>query len=41
MTGGSRVFEDDFNTINSKQERGVNTDASRENSVAKIKVVVC
>lgn len=54
MPGDTRVFEDDFNPINSKQERGeADADASislpmnekenntRENNVAKIKVVVC
>ncbi|KAK7363570.1 hypothetical protein VNO77_05717 [Canavalia gladiata] len=53
MPGGPRVFEDDFNPISSKQERGeADADASvflsmnekenstRENNVAKIKVVV-
>ncbi|KAF7837814.1 kinesin-like protein KIN-13A [Senna tora] len=52
MPGGSRVFEDDFNPINSKQEREADIDTSislpmnekenttRENNVAKIKVVV-
>ncbi|KHN02960.1 Kinesin-like protein KIF2C [Glycine soja] len=52
MPGGSRGFEDDFNPINRKQERGeADSDASlflptnekdntRENNVAKIKVVV-
>jgi len=54
MPGGARAFEDDFNPINRKQERGeADADASvfvptnekenntRENNVAKIKVVVC
>ena len=54
MPGGTRVLEDDFNPISSKQERGeADADASlfvpanekenntRENNVAKIKVVVC
>ncbi|KAL5140980.1 Kinesin-like protein KIN-13A [Glycine soja] len=49
MHGDTRVFEDDFNPINSKLESGeADTDASislpmnstRENNVAKIKVVV-
>jgi len=53
MPGGSRGFEDDFNPINRKQERGEadsdvslflptnEKDNTRENNVAKIKVVVC
>lgn len=54
MPGGGRVLEDDFNAVNSRQERGeTDLDASfaipmnekdnntRENNVAKIKVVVC
>lgn len=50
MPGDTRVFEDDFDPINSKLESGeADTDASislpmnstRENNVAKIKVVVC
>lgn len=53
MPGGARVFEDGFNPINSKQEREADVDASislhmnekdnntRENNVAKIRVVVC
>ena len=54
MPGDTRVIEDDFSPINSKQERGeADADASislpmnekenstRENNVAKIKVVVC
>lgn len=52
MPGVSRVFEDDFDPINSKLEREADIDASislpmnekenstRENNVAKIKVVV-
>ncbi|XP_061349082.1 kinesin-like protein KIN-13A [Gastrolobium bilobum] len=53
MPGGTRSFEDDFNPISSKQDRGeADADASlflpmnekdsnsRENNVAKIKVVV-
>ncbi|KAJ1407654.1 P-loop containing nucleoside triphosphate hydrolase [Sesbania bispinosa] len=52
MAGDTRAFEDDFNPINSKLEREVDADASislpmnekenstRENNVAKIKVVV-
>ncbi|KAL5163456.1 Kinesin-like protein KIN-13A [Glycine soja] len=52
MPGGSRGFEDDFNPINRKQERGEadsdvslflptnEKDNTRENNVAKIKVVV-
>lgn len=53
MPGDTRVFEDDFNPIDSKLEREADADASislpmnekenstRENNVAKIKVVVC
>lgn len=48
MPGDNRVLEDDFNPINSRLERGeADADASmslpstRENNVAKIKVVVC
>lgn len=52
MPGVARVFEDDFDPINSKLEREADIDASislpmnekenstRENNVAKIKVVV-
>lgn len=52
MPGGTRVFEDDFNPVSSKHGGEADTDASlllsvnekentRENNVAKIKVVVC
>lgn len=51
MPGGIKVFEDDFSPINSKQEREADVETSlpmnekeintRENNVAKIKVVVC
>lgn len=52
MPGGTREFEDDFNSVSSKQEGEGIADAShflpvqekdsntRENNVAKIKVVV-
>jgi kinesin family protein 2/24 len=53
MPGDTRVFGDDFYPINSKLEKEADVDASinlpmnekenstRENNVAKIKVVVC
>jgi len=53
IPGDTRVFEDDFYPFNSKLEKEVEVDASislpmnekenstRENNVAKIKVVVC
>lgn len=53
MPGDARVFEDDFDPITSKLDREADVDASsslpmnekenstRENNVAKIKVVVC
>jgi kinesin family member 2/24 len=53
IPGDTRVFEDDFYPINSKLEKEAEVDTSfslpmnekenstRENNVAKIKVVVC